>query len=332
MDEKKYYSNQRRVRANAHIRELAATVSVSHKDFIQPLFVDEAVGKRTAIATLNEINSDSKASLLQQIESDIKNGITKFLLFPVPIAKAEKDFNYRFILEVYETIKKTFGNSIWVAADVCLCAYTAHGHCGILNADRTRVLNDESVQALANYSLQLAQAGADCIAPSDMMDGRVREIRSILNKNGYDDIAIMSYSAKFSSQFYGPFRDACRSTPGKGSSLQDRKSYQISAFNANDAIASALRDIEEGADIVMVKPALPYLDIIHELKRTIHQPIAAYHVSGEYQSIELLAQQGIIERGKAHIEIWTSLKRGGANIIISYAARYAEEWLKKIIF
>ena len=325
-----YHSNRRRIRANSHIRELAATVSLNHKEFIQPLFLDGSITRQTPIATLSEINSDTPDSLLQQIESDVKKGISKFLLFPVPEKKTANNFDYNFVTNTIQQIKKIFGNSVWIAADVCLCAYTSHGHCGILNAAGDKVLNDASVKELASYALQLAQAGADCIAPSDMMDGRIGAIRNILDNNGFDDVSIMSYSAKFSSQFYGPFRDACKSTPGSNCNIHNRKTYQASSFNKNDAILSTLRDIEEGADIVMVKPALPYLDIIHELSQTVKHPLAAYHVSGEYQSIELLAQNNIIERDKAHIEIWTALKRGGANIIISYAARHAKEWMEKM--
>jgi porphobilinogen synthase len=325
-----YYNNRRRIRANRHIRELAASVQLNHKEFIQPLFLDESISKQTPIATLNEVNSDILDSLLLQIEADLQKGISKFLLFPVPAKKSEHNFDYSFVTNAIAEIKKKFGNGVWIAADLCLCAYTSHGHCGILNEARDKVANDESVKELANYSLQLAKAGADCIAPSDMMDGRIGAIRTVLNEHQLDDTCIMSYSAKFSSQFYGPFRDACKSTPGGNCSISDRKTYQASAFNKNDAILSTLRDIEEGADIVMVKPALPYLDIIHELSETINHPLAAYHVSGEYQSVELLAQNNIIERHKAHLEIWTSLKRGGANMIISYAARHAKEWIEKI--
>jgi porphobilinogen synthase len=325
-----YYSNQRRLRASHHIRELAATVYLNHKDFIQPLFLDESITVPTPINTLHEINSDTLPSLLQQIESDILKGITKFLLFPVPAKKSENNFDYSFVLHALQQIKKKFGNSIWVAADVCLCAYTAHGHCGILNSAGDKILNNQSVHELASYALHLAQAGADCIAPSDMMDGRIGAIRKTLDDNGLDDISIMSYSAKFSSQFYGPFRDACKSTPGNNIKLSNRKTYQASAFNKNDVIVSTIRDIAEGADIVMVKPALPYLDIIYELSATVKLPLAAYHVSGEYQSIELLVQQNIIERDKAHVEVWTALKRGGANIIISYAARHARVWIEKV--
>lgn len=325
-----YHSNQRRIRSSAHIRELAAEVQLNHRQFIQPLFADESITAQTPIATLNEINSDTVDSLLLQIEADLKSGISKFLLFPVPANKAENNFDYSFAANTIRTIKNTFGSSVWIAADVCLCAYTAHGHCGILNESRDKVQNDISVKELANYALQLAQAGADCIAPSDMMDGRIGAIRNTLSENGFDAVSIMSYSAKFSSQFYGPFRDACKSAPGGNCSIHNRKTYQVSSFNKKDAVQSTFRDISQGADIVMVKPALPYLDVIHELAGKVQVPLAAYHVSGEYQSIELLAQNGIIERDKAHIEVWTALKRGGANIIISYAARHAKEWIEKI--
>jgi porphobilinogen synthase len=309
---------------------LAATVNLNHKDFIQPLFLDESITQQKPIATLSGVNADTPDSLLQQIKSDIKAGISKFLLFPVPAKKGTDNFDYSFVTTVIQQIKQTFGNSIWIAADVCLCAYTTHGHCGILDVAGNKILNDESVKELASYALQLAQSGADCIAPSDMMDGRISAIRNILDTNRFDDVSIMSYAAKFSSQFYGPFRDACKSTPGGNCNVNNRKTYQASSLNKNDAVLSTLRDINEGADIVMVKPAVLYLDVIHELSTTIKVPLAAYHVSGEYQSIELLAQHNIIERDKAHLEIWTALKRGGANIIISYAARHAKEWIEKM--
>jgi porphobilinogen synthase len=325
-----YHSNQRRIRANIHIRELAATVNLNHKEFIQPLFLDESINQQTPIVTLSGVNADTLDSLLQQIEGDVKAGISKFLLFPVPANKGVTNFNYSFVTTALQQIKKTFGNSVWIAADVCLCAYTTHGHCGILDAAGNKILNDESVKELANYALQLAQSGADCIAPSDMMDGRIGAIRNVLDTHQFDDVSIMSYAAKFSSQFYGPFRDACKSTPGGNCNVNNRKTYQASSLNKNDAVLSTLRDINEGADMVMVKPAVLYLDVIHELSTTIKVPLAAYHVSGEYQSIELLAQNNIIERDKAHLEIWTALKRGGTNIIISYAARHAKEWIEKM--
>ncbi len=312
------------------MRELASDVTLTHRDFIQPLFIDESVSKSTSISTLTEVNSDTIESAIQQIEKDLKKGITKFLLFPVPKQKTESNFDFSFMSSAVKKIRSTFGNSVWLAADVCLCAYTSHGHCGILNSEGTRVLNNETVNVLSQYALQLAQAGADCIAPSDLMDGRVAAIRSILDKNDFDHIAVMSYSAKFGSQYYGPFRDACKSVPGKGSGLNDRKTYQISPFNSADAIQSALRDFEEGADILMIKPALLNLDILYQLRQLVHAPLAVYHVSGEYESIELLAKQNIIDRSKGHVEVWASLKRAGANSIISYASRYSKEWIDKI--
>ena len=328
--ETNYYSNRRRIRANAHIRELVANVYLDHRDFIQPLFVDESVAVRTAMATLNGISADTIETLLAQIASDLEQGITKFLLFPVPLAKSNQDFDFSFVLKALKAIKATFGTQVWIAADTCLCAYTQHGHCGLLNESKTAVLNQESVAILAEYALALAKAGADCIAPSDMMDGRIAAIRKTLDSHGFDHIAILSYSAKFSSQFYGPFRDACKSSPGNNPHLKDRKTYQFSAFQTHDGLLSTIRDIEEGADMVMVKPALPYLDIIQTIKQETKFPLAAYHVSGEYQSLELLASHGLVERSQAHLEIWTSLKRAGADCIISYAARHAKEWIATI--
>ncbi len=330
MAEAKYYINQRRLRANKHIRQLTATVTLSPLDFIQPLFVDESIAKRTPIPTLNGINSDTIESVTQQIEEDIKKGVTKFLLFPVPKHRYEADFDFNFAIQAVNKIKSIFGDRIWLSTDVCLCSYTSHGHCGVLNFDHTRVLNDETVAILANYSLQLAQAGADCIAPSDLMDGRVKAIRNRLDQNDYDHIAILSYSAKFSSAYYGPFRDACKSTPAKENILQDRKTYQLSPFNLNDALRTPLRDLEEGADILMVKPALLNVDILCQLRQLVNAPLAAYHVSGEYQSIELLAENNCIQRHAGHLEVWTTLKRAGADCIISYAARFAKEWIEKI--
>jgi porphobilinogen synthase len=326
----KQYSIQRRLRANKHIRELASTVTLSHRDFIQPLFVDESIAKQTPIATLSGINSETVESVIAQIESDLNKGVSKFLLFPVPKVKAEQDFNFEFVISVVKKIRAVFGDRIWLAVDVCLCAYTSHGHCGILHADGTRVLNHETTEVLAKYSFQLAQAGADCIAPSDLMDGRIAAIRRILNENDFDHISIMSYSAKISSEYYGPFRDACKSTPNTNDVLKNRKTYQISPFNADDAVQSSIRDWEEGADVLMVKPALLNLDILYRLKQISRVPLAAYHVSGEHQGIELLAQQNIISRERGHVEVWTSLKRTGADCIISYASRFAKEWIEKI--
>jgi porphobilinogen synthase len=212
-----------------------------------------------------------------------------------------------------------------------LCSYTTHGHCGILSQDHSKLLNHATVDVLANYAVQLAAAGADSIAPSDMMDGRIAAIRSRLEEAGFDQVSIMSYAAKFSSQFYGPFRDACHSAP-RSNGLKNRKTYQVSPLNPNDALASALRDDREGADILMVKPASLYTDIIAKLKQQTRKPVAAYHVSGEYAAVELLAAEGLINRAEGHLEVWTALQRSGADIIISYAARQARKWIDQIEF
>jgi porphobilinogen synthase len=210
-----------------------------------------------------------------------------------------------------------------------LCSYTSHGHCGILNEDHSRLINHKTVDILSKYASQLAVAGADCIAPSDMTDGRIAAIRTSLDSLGYDTVSIMSYSAKFSSQFYGPFRDACHSAPNT-MGLKNRRTYQLSPLNINDAIASSLRDEKEGADILMVKPAALYTDVIATLKQKTLKPIAAYHVSGEYAAIESLAEKQLVTREAAHLEVWTALTRAGADIIISYAAKNAKDWIEKM--
>lgn len=325
--ETNYTSNRRRIRSNEHIRSLVANVYVDHRDFIQPVFIDESVQERTPMLSLNEIAADTIDSVLDQIAMDLQKGISKFLLFPVPLSKSNHDFDFSYVIKAIQTIKQKFGNHVWIAADTCLCAYTQHGHCGILNETETAVLNHASVVVLADYALALAKAGADCIAPSDMMDGRIAAIRKKLDEHGFDQIAILSYSAKFSSQFYGPFRDACKSSPGHNPLLKDRKTYQFSANNAQDGLLSTIRDIQEGADLVMVKPALPYLDIIQTIKQETKYPLVAYHVSGEYQALELLAEKQLVDRSKAHLEVWVALKRAGADAIISYAARHAKQWI-----
>jgi len=328
--EKNFYPlTQRRLRADAHIRELTASVKLSHKSFIQPVFADEAIDSPREVKGLPGVLVDTIQSVLYTIENDISNGITKFLLFPVPGIKTEKDFNFSFATEVLKKIKQNFGNDIWIATDVCLCSYTTHGHCGVLNEDHSQLLNNKTVGVLSHYATLLANAGADCIAPSDMMDGRISAIRSKLDALGYEDVSIMSYSAKFSSQFYGPFRDACHSAPNSRG-LQNRRSYQLSPFNINDAIASALRDEKEGADILMVKPAALYTDVIAKLKSQTLKPLAAYHVSGEYAAVEGLVEKGLADREAAHLEVWAALQRSGADIIISYAAKHAKSWIENM--
>jgi porphobilinogen synthase len=316
--------NLRRLRANAHIRDLVAEVTVSQNDLIQPIFVDETLSERALVKNMSGVFSDTEGSILQQIENDLKAGVTKFLLFPVPKDRFDGNFRFDFAQNVVANIKKEFGDALWLINDVCLCSYTTHGHCGVLSGGGDRMLNAETVKILADYSLGLAQAGADCIAPSDMTDGRIGAIRQILDKNNLETTSIMAYSSKFASNFYGPFRDVCKSTP-TGTSLKNRKTYQIDYRNGSDAIRSSIRDAEEGADFLMVKPALPYLDIVTKLSQKTDLPIIAYHVSGEYAAIDLLAENNLIDKMAAHLEIWTACKRAGATGIITYAARSFNE-------
>lgn len=311
------------------MRELTAGVKLSHKSFIQPLFVEEDINAPRAVQGLPGIQVDTAETILYTIEKSINSGANKFLLFPVPASKAEHDFDFSFAISVVKNVKENFGDDLWLATDVCLCSYTMHGHCGILNADHSVLLNNKTVEVLSKYAAHLANAGADCIAPSDMMDGRIAAIRSTLDALNHDRVSIMSYSAKFSSQWYGPFRDACHSTPNT-EGLQNRKTYQISPQNINDAIASSLRDEKEGADILMVKPAALYTDVIAALKQRTLKPLAAYHVSGEYAAVEALAERRLLDREAAHLEVWTALQRSGADIIISYAAKHAKEWIDKM--
>jgi len=324
-----YPITQRRLRADTHIRELTASVKLSHKSFIQPLFVDEAITESRAVIGLKDIEVDSVSTVLNSIEQSIKAGATKFLLFPVPAEKKENNFDFSFATSVIRSIKENFGNDVWIASDLCLCSYTSHGHCGILNDEHSRLINHKTVDVLSRYATQLAIAGADCIAPSDMTDGRIAAIRTSLDALSYDTVSIMSYSAKFSSQFYGPFRDACHSAPNTNG-LKNRKTYQLSPLNINDAIASSIRDEKEGADILMVKPAALYTDVIAKLKQQTLKPVAAYHVSGEYAAIESLAEKNLVNRESAHLEVWTALTRAGADIIISYAAKNAKEWIDRM--
>jgi porphobilinogen synthase len=320
---------QRRLRADKHIRELSAAVRLSHKSFIQPLFVDQAIDRPRLVNGLNGVQVDTQQTVSATIEHAMQNGIHKFLLFPVPSEKKEKEFDFSYAVAVVKEIKQNFGADIWLASDVCLCSYTTHGHCGILNEDHSRLENNRTAELLAHYSSLLANAGVDCIAPSDMTDGRIGAIRSRLDSLKMEEVSIMSYAAKFSSQWYGPFRDACHSAPNTRG-LQNRKTYQVSPFNINDALASAVRDDKEGADILMVKPAALYTDVIAKVKEQTLKPVAAYHVSGEYAAVEILAAQGLLNRDAAHLEVWAALQRSGADIIISYAATQAKDWIEKM--
>jgi len=300
-------------------------VNINHHQFIQPYFVVDGLPKKELITGLTGVYRETPDSLLRQVENDLEIGCNKMLLFGVA-----NDLDYDFILKQIESLKSHFGDQLWIATDVCLCTYTDHGHCGFLNNEGTQVNNQQTVDELSRQALLLAQAGADCVAPSDMMDGRVGSIRKILDKNDLEDILIMSYSAKFHSGFYGPFRIAADSAPSASNTLKDRATYQIDPSSYKDALNCAMRDSEQGADILMVKPGLPYLDILFRLQKEIPKPWAVYQVSGEYAAIELLGQNNLINSPKAHIEAWTSFFRAGASIVISYGAREARKWINEL--
>jgi porphobilinogen synthase len=316
----------RRLRQDRHIRELTREARVSASQLIQPHFVVEALRAREPVPGLPGVYCETPDSLLKQVEDDLEHGANKVLLFGVPGDKRDKDFSYEFTARQIEALRKRFGEDLWISVDVCLCSFTTHGHCGVLTREQDHVINNATVAELARASLRYAQAGANCVAPSDMMDGRVAAIRHQLDNGGCERTLILSYSAKFHSRFYGPFREAADSAPRSG--MKDRATYQIDPARARDARLSSLRDLEEGADILMVKPGLPYLDILKELAAEIPRPWAVYEVSGEFAAVEALAAQQLMAGPEAHVECWTAFVRAGASMIITYGARSAARWLR----
>ena len=324
-----YPLSNRRIRSSSILRQLSKEVHLSPSKLIQPLFVVEGIKQKESIPGLTKVYRDTEDSLLQQVETDLKNGVNSFLLFGVPASKSEKDFSYDFTACQLASLKKRFGQDIFLSVDVCLCSYTSHGHCGILNDANDHVVNHLSVQALANAALAYSQAGADCVAPSDMMDHRIRAIRETLDRQDKAETLIMSYSAKFHSGFYGPFRAAADSAPKGEIKIKDRATYQIDPAHPSDAYRCSVRDMEEGADILMVKPGLPYLDVLADLSKRIPLPWAVYEVSGEFAAIELMQEKGLVDGKRAHLESWTAFFRAGAEMVITYGARSAKEWMKE---
>lgn len=317
----------RRTRFNTGMRELTAEVRVSPQQFIQPHFAVEGLAEAEPVAGLTDVFRDTSESLLGRVEKDLESGTNKLLLFGVPQKKTQQDFEFDFTAQQIERLRSAFGDDLWIAVDVCLCSYTEHGHCGVLDRAEKNVHNKHSVELLAAAAHQYAQAGADCVAPSDMMDGRIGAIRQALDADDLDHVALMSYSAKFHSRFYGPFRLAAESAPG-GAGPKDRASYQIDPARPKDALQASLRDAEEGADVLMVKPGLPYLDVLQTLSSHTHLPLAVYQTSGEYAGIELAAAANLMDGPAAHVEAWTAFVRAGAQMIISYGARHAARYLK----
>lgn len=308
-------TRHRRLRKNPAIRDLVRETRLSAKDLVMPLFVRTGKSIRSPISSMPGNYQFSIDHLIVHCRDLFIRGVRSVLLFGIPENKDETGDiacdPEGIVQQAVRSLKESIPD-LYVITDICNCEYTTHGHCGIvMDGD---VDNDRTLEILARQSVSLAQAGADMVAPSDMMDGRVGAIRKALDKNGFNSLPVMSYSAKFASAFYGPFREAAGSTPSFG----DRQTYQMDPANRLEALREAEADIEEGADIIMVKPALSYLDIIREVKDNFNIPLAAYNVSGEFSMVKAAAEKGWIDENKIVKEILTSIKRAGADIIISY--------------
>ena len=302
---------------------------LSPHDFILPLFVSEKVDKRRTIPSMPGVFQLTVNEAVDEAQRAQDMGLQAILLFGIPENKDERASGAYaengVIQKALRGIKKKCPDLVTIT-DVCLCEYMSHGHCGVtrIDGEHFHVLNDESVELLAKTSLSHAQAGADMVAPSDMMDGRIGAIREALDAGGFTDTGIMSYAAKFASVFYGPFRDAAESPPQFG----DRRTYQMDSANADEALREVALDVDEGADIIMIKPALPYLDILWRARERFGKPTAVYHVSGEFAMVKAAAEKNIFDERAAVLEIMTSIKRAGADIIVTYWARELAEWTK----
>ncbi|QEK11823.1 porphobilinogen synthase [Crassaminicella thermophila] len=316
----------RRLRRNSAIRSLIKETKLDVNDFIYPLFVVEGKGIKREIESLSNNYHFSVDQLKDEINEITELGIKAIILFGLPDKKdcfGSEAYNDNGIVQKAIREIKKVNKNLLVITDICMCQYTDHGHCGIIKEDY--VDNDETLKYLAKIALSHAKAGADMVAPSDMMDGRIGVIRSILDQNGFMDVSIMAYSAKYASAFYGPFRVAANSAPGFG----DRKTYQMDPANSDEALREVELDLKEGADIVMVKPALAYLDVIRRVKDNFNVPIAAYNVSGEYAMIKAAAEKGLIHEQKIVLEKLVAMKRAGADMIITYHAKDAARWLRE---
>ncbi len=316
----------RRLRMTEPLRSMVRETELSVNDLIYPLFVVPGTKVRKEIKSMPGVFQLSIDELVRECSDIHRLGIPAVILFGIPSAKDEmgsEAYDEAGIVQMAIRSVKKEVPELLVITDVCLCEYTSHGHCGIIR--NGEIVNDESIEYIAREALTHAQAGADMVAPSDMFDGRVRAIREILDTNGFHNTPIMSYAAKYSSGFYGPFREAAESTPKFG----DRRSHQMDPANSNEALREVEQDIAEGADIVMVKPALAYLDVIHRVKERYGMPTAAYNVSGEYSMIKAAARNGWIDEQRIMMEVLTSIKRAGADLILTYFARDAAKLLKR---
>jgi porphobilinogen synthase len=316
----------RRLRATHALRGLVRETSLAPADFVYPMFVAHGIDRREPIEAMPGIDRLSIEHAVSEAGEAVALGIPAVLLFGLPAAKDDEGsgaWDDEGVVQLATRAIKKAHPELIVVADLCLCEYTSHGHCGVVRPDGS-VDNDATLELLARTATSQARSGADIIAPSDMMDGRVGAIRAALDDDGHAEIPILSYSAKFASAFYGPFRDAADSAPAFG----DRRGYQMDPANGNEAVREARLDVEEGADIVMVKPALPYLDLIRRIKVETAMPVAAYNVSGEYAMVKAAAAAGYLDERAAVLEALTSIRRAGADIVITYHAKDAARWLR----
>lgn len=319
------YRRNRKLRKNPMIRNLVKDVYLSNEDLIYPLFIEEGENIKSEISSMPGVYRYSLDRLDEELEELEKLGIKSILLFGIPKYKDEcatESYNDNGVIQkAIKYIKQNY-KSFLVIGDVCCCEYTSHGHCGILD-EEGYVKNDETLEVLGKIALSYAKAGVDVIAPSDMMDGRIEKISEVLEKNNFHNVSIMSYAVKYSSAFYGPFRDAADSAPKFG----DRKTYQMDFRNSIDALDEVKGDIEQGADIIIVKPGIAYLDIIKKVKDNVDIPIVAYNVSGEYSMVKAAAQNNWIDEKKIVLEQMYSFKRAGATGIITYFAKDVVKYL-----
>jgi porphobilinogen synthase len=315
----------RRLRHNEAIRSLVRETRINTSGLIYPMFVCPGTGVRAEVSSMPGIAQQSIDKLVEEAREVADLGIPGVILFGLPEHKDEKGTEGYIasgvVQRAIEGLRKA-RPGLLVVTDVCLCEYTSHGHCGVVKDGE--ILNDPTIELLADMALSHARAGAHIVAPSDMMDGRVAAIRKKLDGAGLSDVAILSYAAKYCSGFYGPFREAAQSAPQFG----DRKSYQMDPGNAREALKEVALDLDEGADMVMVKPALPYLDVIYRVRETFDVPVGAYNVSGEYAMVKAAARNGWIYEKRVVLEIFTSIQRAGASVVLTYHAKDLARWLK----
>ncbi|MBI1765294.1 MAG: porphobilinogen synthase [Acidobacteria bacterium] len=307
-----------RLRAHRHLRDLCAETEFNRAQLIQPLFIVEGLAHDEPITGLRGTARQSIESAVRQVASDLEAGVTQFILFPVPGEKRADGFSHTFAQAAISALKTRFGRDLCLWIDTCLCSSTTTGHCAVLEGEQINL--NKTLNALAQAALAFAQAGADGISPSDMMDGRVARIRATLDENGFALTPVMSYSTKFASNFYGPFREAADSAPQFG----DRRHYQLDPRMRSAALAASERCAAEGADLLMVKPGLTSLDLIRPIRKRTGKQVGAYQVSGEYAGLSLLAEHGLLNFDAALLETWHVFKRAGAQFIITYGARYAK--------